>query len=303
MPAIPTLVWNGIYGSPAFASIQAPSPYELDIGGTSGTSPLIKVVRNQSSAYVAFGGSLGVSFNCGAPVYSASGFSGSGAGLTSLNGAAITPGSVNFSAFEAATAAQLADASALTTGTLDPARLPSNFTLRTDWAGRPLQLTNVTINEAGWASISMPSRYELDFADSMKVVKNQVTSYIQFTAPLGVQFLCGNDIPVYSATGFSGDFFGGFDGDGGNITNLNASALSSGTIPLDVMPEPLKSMVSGGGGMQLGSGQALFSWPVMIDTGLGPNVQLGVDPNGSGWFANGAIHSTGMARHPSRAAR
>ena len=107
-PAVPTLVWNGIYNSPAFASIQAPSPYELDIGGISGTSQLLKVVRNQSSAYVQFGGEV--------PVYSSSGFSGSGAWLTSLNGAAITPGSVNFSAFDAATAAQLAPAGSVAAG-------------------------------------------------------------------------------------------------------------------------------------------------------------------------------------------
>jgi hypothetical protein len=106
-PVVPTLVWNGIYNSPAFASIQAPSPYELDIGGISGTSQMMKVVRNQSSAYIQFGG-FSVSFSCEAPVYSASGFSGSGAGLTTLNGAAIQAGTVNSNSFDAATTAQLA---------------------------------------------------------------------------------------------------------------------------------------------------------------------------------------------------
>ena len=165
--------------------------------------------------------------------------------MTSLNGAAITPGSVNFSAFDAATAAQLADASALTTGTLDPARLPSNFTLRTDWAvSHPLQLTNVVINEAGWASISMPSRYELDIADSMKVVKNQTTSYIQFTAPLGVQFLCGNNIPVYSASGFSGS--------GAGLTSLNGAAITPGSVNSNALDAPTAAQLALAGSVPAG---------------------------------------------------
>jgi hypothetical protein len=170
---------------------------------------MMKVVRNQSSAYIQFGG-LSVSFNCEAPVYSASGFSGSGAGLTTLNGAAIQAGTVNSNSFDAATIIALSGA-----GGSVPANVLTN-------GGQATLI--------GWTGGS-PGNV-LDITPTVDSDNAIVVHALGTLAPAFVVDPLGN----VSAPTFSGD--------GSGLTILSGTNIQAGTINSNALDAPTAAQLA-----------------------------------------------------------
>ena len=252
---------NGAAGYTELAPLQPFTPTPYAIMANSASNLLGNLSAGQLTGTLA-NGALPTSPNFSGTV-TAGTFSGSGANLTSLNANNLASGTVPLGQLSGITGGQLAAATwqlatnlnggnaALASNVVSGISITNAFITNSIFAGNGASVTNLNANNLTSGTVPLGQLNGITGNQLDAAAWQQATNLNGGKAALASNVVSGIAITNAFITNSV------FAGNGGGLTNLNASQLAGGTVPTSVLPgfQGINYQTVGGGSNNVASGQ------------------------------------------------